>query len=113
MQNAALKSAPGGHDWARISQHPHFVELHNKKKRFLVGWWLFSAVFYFILPIGAAWFGSIYSIRLFGVVNLGFALAFTEFFVAWAVAFHYANVANKEFDRLTAKLLAELEAEGQ
>lgn len=113
MQNAVKKEVGGGHDWAAIASHPRFVELHNKKKRFLVGWWLFSAIFYFMLPIGAAYFGSVYKVRLFGVMNLGIALAFAEFIVAWAVAFHYANVANKEFDRLTTQLLAELEAEGK
>lgn len=100
-------------DWKAISRHPKFVELHDRKKRFLVGWWLFSAIFYFALPIGAAYAGSIFKIRVIGVLNLGYLFAFAEFLMAWGVALHYANVANKEFDRLTRELVEELTAGGK
>jgi len=32
----------------------------------------------------------------------------SQFFVSWALALYYANVANKEFDRLTKELIDEL-----
>lgn len=100
-------------DWKAIAQHPKFVELHDRKKRFLVGWWLFSAIFYFAMPIGAAYAGSIFKIKIMGVLNLGYFFAFAEFVMAWGVALHYANVANKEFDRLTRELIEELTAGGK
>ncbi len=43
------------YDWAAIAKDPRFIELHHKKSRFLFGWWIFSSVYYFLLPIGAAY----------------------------------------------------------
>ena len=44
------------YDWSAIAKNPKFIELHHKKTTFLVGWWVFSTVFYFLLPIGAGVF---------------------------------------------------------
>ena len=43
-------------DWKAIDSDPEFQELHRKKTGFLWGLMVFSLVYYFLLPIGAAYF---------------------------------------------------------
>jgi uncharacterized membrane protein (DUF485 family) len=55
---------------------------------------VFSLVYYFLLPIGAAYFQDIYKIRVWGPVNVGLLFALSQFIVAWLIAFIYARRAS-------------------
>jgi uncharacterized membrane protein (DUF485 family) len=96
------------YDWAAIARNPKFVELHHKKTAFLFGWWIFSCVYYFLLPIGAAYTPGIFKVKVLGPINFGYAFALSQFFVSWGIALYYSHVANKDFDRLTRELIDEL-----
>ena len=96
------------YDWAAIAKNPKFLDLHHKKTAFLFGWWIFSSVYYFLLPIGAAYAPGLFRIKIIGVINFGYIFALSQFFVSWALALYYAHVANKDFDRLTKELIDEL-----
>jgi len=96
------------YDWAAIAKNPKFVELHHKKTAFLFGWWIFSCVYYFLLPIGAAYTPGIFKVKMIGVINFGYVFALSQFFVSWGIALYYAHIANKDFDRLTRELIDEL-----
>lgn len=96
------------YDWKAISRNPKFVELSRKKSAFLLGWWVFSTVYYFCLPLGAAYAPSIFKIKVIGAINLGYLFAFSQFLVSWGLAMYYSHVANKDFDRLTRELIDEL-----
>ena len=52
------------YDWAAIAKNPKFIELHHKKSAFLFGWWIFSTVYYFLLPIGAAYAPGLFKVKL-------------------------------------------------
>lgn len=91
-------------DWAAISADPRFQELHRRKAAFLGLLMAVSILYYFLLPIGAAWFPDIFRIKVFGVVNVGLLFAFSEFLLAWGVAGLYTRRANREFDRLANEL---------
>ena len=95
------------YDWSAIARNPKFIELHRKKTTFLVGWWVFSTVFYFLLPIGAAYAPGLFKIKILGRVNFGYLFALSQFFVSWGLAHYYAHVANKDFDRLTRDVVSE------
>ena len=41
-------------NWKAIDEDPRFQALHQKKVRFLTGLMVFSLIYYFLLPIGAA-----------------------------------------------------------
>ncbi len=71
-------------DWKAIDSRPEFQDLHRKKMGFLWGLMIFSLVYYFLLPIGAAYFQDIYKIKVWGPVNVGILFALSEFVVAWA-----------------------------
>jgi uncharacterized membrane protein (DUF485 family) len=96
------------YDWGAIARNPKFVELHHKKSAFLFGWWIFSTVYYFLLPIGAAYAPGLFKIKVIGVINFGYVFALSQFIISWGLAHYYAHVANKDFDRLTKELIDEL-----
>ena len=96
-------------EWGAIVADPRFQVLHKKKQAFLAGLMIFSVFFYFLLPIGAAYFPSLYSIKVWGPINIGLLFALSQFIVAWAIAFYYSWRANNEFDAMARELVAEFE----
>ncbi len=95
-------------NWAAIDTNPKFQALHRKKLFFLWGLMVFSIIYYFMLPIGAAYFQDLFKIKVWGVVNVGLLFALSEFVVAWTIAFVYSRKANKEFDSMTQEIVNEL-----
>ena len=96
------------YNWAGIASNPKFVELSRRKSVFLFGWWIFSTLFYFLLPLGAAYTPELFKIKVIGRVNFGYVFALSQFFVSWGIAMYYARVANKDFDRLTRELVQDI-----
>jgi len=96
-------------DWKAIDEDPRFQILHRKKTMFLWGLMVFSVVYYFLLPIGAAYFQDLFKIKVFGPVNVGILFALSEFVVAWGIAFYYAYKANAEFDTAAAEIVMDVE----
>jgi uncharacterized membrane protein (DUF485 family) len=96
-------------DWKAIVADPRFQALYRKKTAVLWGLMIFSVVYYFLLPIGAAYFQDLFRIKVFGPVNVGILFALSEFVVAWGIAFYYARKANTEFDTEAAKIVKDVE----
>ncbi len=92
-------------NWAAIDADPRFQRLHRKKTNFLVGLMAFSVIYYFLLPVGAAYFPEIFKIKVWGVINVGLVFALSEFIVAWGIAFYYSRRANREFDSMARELI--------
>ncbi|HEX5640482.1 MAG TPA: DUF485 domain-containing protein [Burkholderiaceae bacterium] len=99
--------------WSGIVADPRFQALHKKKQSFLAGLMVFSVFFYFLLPIGAAYFPSLYSIKVWGPINVGILFALSQFAVAWGIAFYYSKRANNEFDAMARELIVEFEKKGK
>lgn len=91
-------------NWAAVNADPRFRDLHRRKTRFLWGLMAFSVVYYFLLPIGAAYFTDLFKTKVWGVINFGLIFAWSEFLVAWGIAWIYARRANSEFDALAAEI---------
>ena len=98
-------------NWVAIDADPRFQRLHAKKLAFLSGLMIFSLIYYFLLPIGAAYYPDIYRIKVYGVVNVGILFALSQFVVAWGIAFYYTAKA-KDFDAMAAELVREAEKIG-
>lgn len=92
-------------NWRAIDADPRFQALHRKKSRFLWGLMIFSMAYYFLLPIGAAYFQEIFKIKVWGPVNIGLLFALSEFVVAWLVAYIYSRKANAEFDAMAQDIV--------
>ena len=98
-------------DWKAIDSRPEFQELHRKKMGFLWGLMIFSLAYYFLLPIGAAYFQDVYRIKVWGPVNVGILFALSQFVVAWLLAFIYARRANAVFDPMAAAIVRDAETQ--
>ncbi|WP_413437721.1 DUF485 domain-containing protein [Sulfuriferula sp. GW1] len=92
-------------NWRAIDADPRFQALHRKKSQFLWGLMIFSMVYYFLLPIGAAYFQELFKIKVWGPVNIGLLFALSEFVVAWLIAFIYSRKANAEFDSMAQDIV--------
>jgi uncharacterized membrane protein (DUF485 family) len=99
-------------NWAAIDHDSRFQRLHSKKVTFLTSLMVFSLAFYFLLPIGAAYFTDLFKVKVFGVVNFGILFALLQFIVAWGIAFFY-TVKAKEFDAMAAELVREADKIGR
>jgi uncharacterized membrane protein (DUF485 family) len=99
-------------NWAAIDADPRFQRLHAKKLAFLMGLMIFSIVYYFLLPIGAAYFTDLFRKQIFGPVNFGILFALSEFVVAWGIAYVY-SVKAKDFDEMAKELVREAEKIGR
>ena len=95
--------------WSGIVADPRFQALHRKKQAFLSGLMIFSVAFYFLLPIGAAYFPALFNVKVWGPINIGLLFALSQFVVAWGIAFYYSKRANNEFDAMARELVAEFE----
>jgi uncharacterized membrane protein (DUF485 family) len=95
--------------WSGIAADPRFQALHKKKQSFLAGLMIFSVAYYFLLPIGAAYFPALFNVKVWGPINIGLLFALSEFVVAWGIAFYYSKRANNEFDAMARELTAEFE----
>jgi len=97
-------------NWAAIDSNPKFQALYRKKTFFLWGLMVFSTIFYFLLPIGAAYYQDLYKIKVWGVVNFGIVFALSEFVVAWVIAYVYSKKANAEFDAMAQEIINDFKA---
>jgi len=102
-----IMANPDGVDWDAIIRDPRFQSLHRRKSAFLWGLMLLTVTYYFLLPIGAAYFQDLFKIRVWGVVNVGLLFALSEFVVAWVLALVYSRKASRDFDRMAAEIAAE------
>ena len=93
--------------WDQVATSKEFQDLMATKRIFIVPAFVFFVVYYFLLPIGAAYFQDLFRVRVWGVINFGLLFALSEFVVAWLVAWYYARRAGGEFDRLAAEIAAE------
>ena len=96
--------APTSINWTAIDNDPRFQRLHARKTAFLMGMMVFSLIYYFLLPIGAAYFTDIFRQKVFGPVNVGLLFALSEFIVAWGLAFFY-SVKAQGFDEMAQELV--------
>jgi uncharacterized membrane protein (DUF485 family) len=99
----ATATATATVNWSKIESDPRFQALHARKSRFLWGLMAFSVIYYFALPAGAAYLPGLFSIKVWGPVNVGLVFALSEFIVAWAIAFIYSKKA-AEFDAMADEL---------
>ncbi len=99
-------------DWEALIRDPRFQDLHRRKTLFLWGLMALSVAYYFLLPIGAAYYQDLFKVRVWGVINVGLVFALSEFVVAWAIALIYSRRAGREFDQLAAQIAAQFAKQG-
>ena len=92
-------------DWNAIARDPDFKALVSRKIKLVVPATVFFIVYYFSLPIGVGWFPDFMAQKIWGNVNIAYAFALSQFFMAWALALVYVLAATG-WDRSERLLLA-------
>ena len=100
-------------DWSAIDADPRFQALYRKKSTFLWSLMIISVIYYFLLPIGAAYFQELFRLKVWGPVNVGILFALSEFVVAWTIAFIYSRRANAEFDAMAREIVTAQHRKGR
>jgi uncharacterized membrane protein (DUF485 family) len=105
-QTADEDSAPV--DWERIAAFDEFKALLAAKRKFIAPATVFFIAYYFALPVLVGYAPGLMTKKVFGVVNVAYLFALSQFFVAWAVAALYVRAASG-FDRMASGVLARFE----
>jgi uncharacterized membrane protein (DUF485 family) len=75
--------------------------------RFLWSLLALAALYYFLLPIGTAYFQDVLRIKIWGVINVGILFALSQFVVVGIIALVYVMFANRVFDPMAQELCRE------
>jgi uncharacterized membrane protein (DUF485 family) len=86
-------------EWRQITGMPEFKQLLKAKRRFIVPATLFFVVYYFALPVLVGYAPGLMSTKVFGVVNIAYLFALSQFFMAWIIAALYLRAASR-FDEM-------------
>ncbi|MBK6796507.1 MAG: DUF485 domain-containing protein [Acidobacteria bacterium] len=87
-----------------------FRELVAAKRRFIIPATIFFIVYYFALPVLVGYAPQFMARRVFGVVNIAYLFALSQFFMAWAIAAAYVRAAGR-FDKMVKNILSRLKGD--
>ena len=91
-------------DWERVAATDEFKSLIAAKRRFIAPAVIFFIVYYFALPALVGYAPGLMSRRVFGVINLAYLFALSQFFMAWIIMALYVRRARR-FDELARAIL--------
>lgn len=94
-------------DWESVAALGEFKALVAAKLRFIVPATVFFLVYYFALPVLVGYAPHVMETKVFGVVNVAYLFALSQFFMAWTLAALYLRAAGR-FDAMAAQLIARL-----
>jgi uncharacterized membrane protein (DUF485 family) len=92
-------------DWNRIAALAEFKALLAAKARFIVPATVIFIAYYFALPLLVGYAPGLMAKKVFGVVNVAYLFALSQFFMAWLVAVLYVRAASR-FDAMARGVLA-------
>jgi uncharacterized membrane protein (DUF485 family) len=92
-------------DWERLAATAEFKTLLKAKARFIVPATIFFIVYYFSLPLLVGYAPELMGRKVFGVVNVAYLFALSQFFMAWLLAWAYVRAASR-FDRMASDVIA-------
>ena len=108
MADSAPSNQTSQAEWDQIVESRQFQDLMATKKTFIVTAFVFFVTYYFALPVLVGYAPQFMSIKVFGVLNLAYLFALSQFFVAWIIAGLYVRAANN-FDQLAKDILEKAE----
>ncbi len=92
-------------DWERLAATAEFKALLKAKARFVVPATIFFIVYYFSLPLLVGYAPELMARKVFGVINVAYLFALSQFFMAWLLAWAYVRAAAR-FDRGARAVIA-------
>ena len=91
-------------DWQRLAATDEFKSLLKAKARFVVPATIVFIVYYFSLPLLVGYAPALMAKKVFGVVNVAYLFALSQFFMAWILAWLYVRAAGR-FDKLAQSVI--------
>jgi len=92
--------------WDRIHDSLDYQRMVAEKTRFVIAATAFFVIYYFALPVLVGYWPQLMQREVWGVVNRAYLFAFSQFLMAWALAYLYMRIARR-FDQMTEKTLAD------
>ena len=80
-------------DWQRLAATNEFKSLLKAKARFVVPATIFFIVYYFSLPLLVGYAPELMARKVFGVINVAYLFALSQFLMAWLLAWAYVRAA--------------------
>lgn len=96
-------------EWIRVERTSAFQELTRGKKAFIVPATIFFMIFYFGLPVLAA-FTTVLNVKIVGSLTLAYVYALAQFAMTWILMHIYVSRANK-WDELVDRARSEVTSE--
>ena len=94
-------------DWDRVAAMTEFKQLLARKRKFIIPATVFFIAYYFALPVLVGYAPGVMDRKVFGVINLAYLFALSQFFMAWIIAALYVRVAMK-WDVMAHAIIARL-----
>ena len=94
-------------NWEKVATMEEFRTLLKTKLKFIASATVFFIIYYFALPVLVGYAPALMEKRVFGVVNLAYLFALSQFIMAWAVAALYVRAAGR-FDKMAQAILSKL-----
>src|SRR5262245_1637340 len=91
-------------DWQRLAATAEFKALLKAKARFVVPATVFFIVYYFSLPLLVGYAPALMAKKVFGVVNVAYLFALSQFLMAWILAWLYVRAAAR-FDQMARDVI--------
>jgi uncharacterized membrane protein (DUF485 family) len=91
-------------DWDRLAATAEFKALLKAKSRFVVRATVFFIAYYFSLPLLVGYAPQLMAQKVFGVVNVAYLFALSQFFMAWLLAWAYVRAADR-FDSMARSVI--------
>ena len=100
-------------DWQAIERSPEFREMIKRKKAFVIPATLFFLAWYFGFIVLAGYAPDFMGREFItDGLTVGYALAFSQFIMTWALGWMYLRRADRVFDPLAARARQAAEAAG-
>ncbi len=94
--------------WERVAATDEFKALVAAKLKFIVPATIFFLVYYFALPVLVGYAPQLMETKIFGVVNLAYLFALSQFFMAWILAAMYLRAAGR-FDEMARDVIEKVQ----
>lgn len=91
-------------EWRRVTGMPEFREMLKAKLKFIIPATLFFVLYYFALPVLVGYAPGLMARRIFGVMNIAYLFALSQFFMAWIIAALYLRAASR-FDKMERAII--------
>jgi uncharacterized membrane protein (DUF485 family) len=95
-------------NWEHVAAMDEFKSLIAAKLKFIVPATIFFLVYYFALPVLVGYAPQLMETKVFGVVNLAYLFALSQFFMAWILAALYLRAAGR-FDNMARNVIDKIQ----